>query len=315
MSPCAICDNSSVPQQIWGNEASFRYSCPTCGEYLITLQALSLLDFQDNTIKKEHSAKISAYLKNRNVLGLNPHIIYRDILSTKTVPLGITIEEIIDQFPKLISDRMNKVLLNLAELSDYSDYYLKITTDDYSLFYAEKNNATQFFIMKQLIDEKLIELKDNALRLPNEVRLTPKGWNKVLELEKGDRKEKTKIFIVMSFDPSLVTAYEQGIAKAISDNGYDPIRVDYEEHIDQISDSIIADIRKCKYVVADFTFNRGGVYYEAGFAMGLGKPVIWTCREDHIKDLHFDTRQSNHIGWTTDQDLYTKLDDRIKAIF
>lgn len=315
MSPCAICDNSSVPQQIWGNGASFRYSCPTCGEYFITLQALSLLSFYDNTVKKEHSSKISAYLKNRNILGLIPHIICQDSLSTQTVLFGISFDEIIDQFPKLISDRLDIVILNLAKLSAYSGDFIKISTNDYPLFYAEKNNATQIYIMKQLIDEKLIELKNSALTLPNEVRLAPKGWNKVVELEQRGQKDNNKVFIVMSFDPSLVTAYEQGIVKAISDNGYDPIRVECERHIDEVSDCRIADIRKCKYVVADFTFNCGGIYYEAGFAMGLGKPVIWTCREDHIKNLHFDTRQYNHISWKTDQDLYTKLDARMKAVF
>ena len=35
-------------------------------------------------------------------------------------------------------------------------------------------------------------------------------------------------------------------------------------------DRIIAQIRASKFVVADFTRNRGGVYYEAGFALGLG---------------------------------------------
>jgi hypothetical protein len=54
-------------------------------------------------------------------------------------------------------------------------------------------------------------------------------------------------------------------------------------------------------MIADFTSEidkpRGGVYYEAGFAHGLGKEVIWTCREDVIDHIHFDTRQYNHITW------------------
>jgi len=120
---------------------------------------------------------------------LNPHIIYEDSLSTQTVPFGISFEEIFDQFPKLISDRLDKVLVNLARLSDYSGCYIEISSKDYALFYADKNNATQFYIMKQLIAEKLIELKNSELRLPNEVRLTPKGWNKVLELKSGGVKD------------------------------------------------------------------------------------------------------------------------------
>lgn len=66
-------------------------------------------------------------------------------------------------------------------------------------------------------------------------------------------------------------------------------------------------------MIADFTGNRNGVYFEAGFAMGLGIPVIWTCRKDHIDNVHFDTRQYNHIVWETPEELREKLTYRIEA--
>ena len=50
---------------------------------------------------------------------------------------------------------------------------------------------------------------------------------------------------------------------------------------------------------SDFTGNRGGVYYEAGFAHGLGLPVIFMCRDGD--ELHFDVRQYNCIFWKPDQ--------------
>lgn len=66
-------------------------------------------------------------------------------------------------------------------------------------------------------------------------------------------------------------------------------------------------------MVADFTGHRHGVYFEAGFAMGLGIPVIWLCQEDEIDKTHFDTRQYNHILWNSAEDLYQKLLNRIQA--
>lgn len=47
--------------------------------------------------------------------------------------------------------------------------------------------------------------------------------------------------------------------------------------------------------------------------MGLGKTVIWTCKDDDFKDIHFDTRQFSHIKWSTENELYQKLLNRIKA--
>ncbi len=113
-------------------------------------------------------------------------------------------------------------------------------------------------------------------------------------------------------------AYATGIAPAIQQCGYSPIRVDEQQHIGKIDDRIIAEIRQAKFIIADFTSAkdkpRGGVYYEAGFAQGLNIPVIWTCRQDMIDNVHFDTRQFNHIVWKDPQDLQTQLKDRIAAV-
>jgi hypothetical protein len=88
--------------------------------------------------------------------------------------------------------------------------------------------------------------------------------------------------------------------------------------VNKIDDEIVAEIRRSRFIVADFTSEidkpRGGVYFEARFAFGLNKPVIWTCREDLISSVHFDTRQFNHITWNSPEDLHTKLKNRIGAV-
>jgi nucleoside 2-deoxyribosyltransferase len=66
--------------------------------------------------------------------------------------------------------------------------------------------------------------------------------------------------------------------------------------------------------VADFTLHRGGVYFEAGYALALGRTVIWCCRQDHADQLHFDTRQYPHILWQTPADLRRQLRDRLRYL-
>ena len=101
------------------------------------------------------------------------------------------------------------------------------------------------------------------------------------------------------------------------DLGYEPLRIDRKEHINKIDDEIIAEIRRSRFLVADFTQGesgaRGGVYYEAGFAHGLNIPVIFTCQENAIGKVHFDTRQYNHITWKTPEELQARLAQRISA--
>ena len=80
-----------------------------------------------------------------------------------------------------------------------------------------------------------------------------------------------------------------------------------------ISDRILAEIRLAEFVVADFTGQRQSVYFEAGFARGLGREVIWCCRKDQVDDLHFDTKHLGHVVWETQEDLRQKLADSIRA--
>lgn len=127
----------------------------------------------------------------------------------------------------------------------------------------------------------------------------------------------TQGFVAMWFDGSMSDIYAHGIAPGIEDAGYKPMRIDQKQHNNKIDDEIIAEIRRSRFLIADFTHGeagpRGGVYYEAGFAHGLGIPVIFCVREDMIEKAHFDTRQYAHILWSAPADLRQKLAARISA--
>ena len=135
--------------------------------------------------------------------------------------------------------------------------------------------------------------------------------------------DSSQAFVAMWFDESLEPAYEKRIAPAVEASGYSPLRIDRKEHVERIDDQIIAEIRRSRFIVCDFTCGlitqadgeevavpRGGVYFEAGFAQGLNIPVIWTCRKNCIEHVHFDTRQFAHILWAAPKDLQEQLKQR-----
>ena len=147
----------------------------------------------------------------------------------------------------------------------------------------------------------------------DEYRLTPAGWDSLAPVTGAGRPG--ICFVAMSFNPRFNDVYDHGIRAAIEDDcGLQALRVDRKEHNEQITDQILAGIRSAQFVVADFTRQRQGVYSEAGFAKGLGREVIWTCDAREKNRVHFDTRQFNHILWTSIQDLRTRLANRIKAM-
>ena len=159
------------------------------------------------------------------------------------------------------------------------------------------------------------------------------GYRHIEELETNP--DSSQCFVALWFDPSMEQAYEKGIKPAIEEAGFTPIRVDQEEYLGKVDDKIISEIKRSRFVVADFTHKkadirdgkcdeteeghlrlgaRGGVYYEAGFAEGIGLNVIPTCRSDMINDVHFDTRQLNHIVWSDVDELRERLENRILRV-
>lgn len=124
-------------------------------------------------------------------------------------------------------------------------------------------------------------------------------------------------FVAMWFNDETNDAYDHGIRPAIEDAGYTAMRIDRKEHINKIDDEIVAEIRRSRFLVADYTQGstgaRGGVYWEDGFASGLGLKVIRTCRKDCMDKVALDTRQYYHILWETPEELRTALKTSILA--
>lgn len=145
-------------------------------------------------------------------------------------------------------------------------------------------------------------------------QVTASGHEHIDELRRG-RGTGAQGFCAMWFDASMNPVWTDAIELAIADAGYKPMRLDHHEHNNRIDDEIIAQIRRSKFLVADFTGHRGGVYFEAGLALGLGLQVIWTVREDDLVGSHFDTRQFNFIRWEADKlpEFRAALQNRIEA--
>jgi len=146
-------------------------------------------------------------------------------------------------------------------------------------------------------------------------RLAREGYQRIDELRRTGR-DSNQAFVAMWFDAQMDEAWKEGIKPALEeDTGWKALHMGALEHNEKIDDRMIAEIRRSGLLVADLTGHRQNVYFEAGFAMGLGIPVIYTCREDEASDekVQFDTRQYKYISWTEPTDLRQKLRERIEA--
>jgi hypothetical protein len=310
MENCPLCDNKSKMCGQDPQDRIFQVNCKTCGLYFITDDAKEALVSKDI---KSQRIKISTFIKERQIKKLPTlTLFYKENEQTQIQP-RITLNDAIKQFPDKFSDRVDKALLNLSNLSKHTGDKVQITpaTGYYSLYVDSLNMGSIEFMVHSLSDLGFVNRK--GLQGGYVLSLTQKGWNHIYELEKKSNINSNQVFVAMWFDDSMSSAWENGFKKGIEDAGYTPVRVDNVEHNNKICDEIIAEIRKSRFIISDFTGQRGGVYFEAGFGLGLGLQVIWTCKADSVEELHFDTRQYSHVLWEDEEELRVKLKNRILA--
>lgn len=210
-----------------------------------------------------------------------------------------------------VREKLNILLRYVAKLSGFPGQSIAIdTANDYSVVCGKNAKEAQFCV-DSLKDQGLISVELTMDKTPL-CRITASGWQE-LERQEQSGAESPNGFIAMWFDPSQDTARE-AIKAAIAEAGYLPIRIDEVQHVNRIDDEIIARIRSSKFMVADFTGQRQGVYFEAGFMLALGRQVIWICHESAFSDVHFDARQYNTIVYSDLLNLKSNLRLRIEAI-
>jgi nucleoside 2-deoxyribosyltransferase len=220
-----------------------------------------------------------------------------------------------------VPERIERLLLIIDRATTHPGESVKIDSQDHSLLAAiaasqGKEMEEVFYFSAALRDTGLIRL-DGLMGTVDYAEITPLGFARLLELRERSSAS-DQAFVAMWFSKEMDQVYIDGIAPGISDAGYRPLRIDRKEHNNKIDDEIIAEVRRSRFLVADFTSEpqkpRGGVYFEAGFAKGLGKEVIWSCRADCIEHVHFDTRQYSHIVWNSAAELRSALSKRISAV-
>jgi hypothetical protein len=137
---------------------------------------------------------------------------------------------------------------------------------------------------------------------------------------------KPTCFIASAFGHRDVDAvYSKAIVPVLRELGVKPVRVDRINHNERIDSKILSLISQSDFGIADLTFARPSVYYEAGYIEGLAKNVIYIARKDHFKQketdlhgnerIHFDLITKNIIPWTgVNEEFKRRLRSRVNLI-
>jgi len=233
--------------------------------------------------------------------------------------LSADIDDAIQSLPRLQPpEKAERLLLLLENLTPHIGArvpYKDVTTAD-----AWAENPTELNSYRNwLAGRHLVDIAGNT-----SYELTMDGWAEAKRLRQQRQAVGNRAFMAMQFgDSRLDVLVAQHFVPAVKAAGFDLRRLDEGQPAGLIDDQLRVRIRTARFMVSDITHGNNGTYWEAGYAEGLGRPVIYSCEKsvfdgmDKSKRAHFDTNHLVTVLWEPDKldEAARKLKNIIRATF
>jgi hypothetical protein len=174
------------------------------------------------------------------------------------------------------------------------------------------------FLVTSLGEQQLLKVNfgkemttQGVRQIPEGMSLTLAGWQKAEELRRSV-KDSRKAFVAMEFPSPEKTGenyffqnmlLDRYLVPAVKQAGYDLANaLRSEPKAGNLHARLEVEIRAARFVVAEISQHNNGAYWEAGFARGLGKPVIYMYNKAIGKSdrPHFDVGSDLYIPWEED---------------
>lgn len=331
---CKFCDNQGTSSLLDGFDHRI-IDCPQCGKYVISDNYLLSLDGKelncinsyllynngkDKIINYFGDEKYLRYLQENhdNLVYFSPEL--------KKQYLNIKFLDIIDSFLIWVwkqCEYLGQTITLDLDSFDRALFIKKFKTQNEQYTFDEINEQRQIILKYLEYDDDprsnryLENLELNYEEQYIAFKLTLKALRKIENIQKNLSYGK-KVFIAISFADETKIIRE-AIKNGIVNAGYEPTIINERIHNQQIVPEIFKQIRDAKFLVIDVSVPNNGAYYEAGYASGLGKEVIFCCKKEIFENEktrpHFDVSQKQMIIWTDERELSEKLSSWIKSLF
>jgi len=276
---CPVCSTSVTESGGRGGAEIHDINCAVCGKFSVTRSALH---------------KIRTVNKNEHKVAVISHAIRRMQKQNEWPEIDSKVLEAIlanDYLPSPLVQADNFILL-VGDQVDVPGEFMNINPTQRSIIGAA-NDKNFNFIIRHLTNKGLINTKTN-----NSISLSFEGWDEYsrLKIQSSDTR---KAFMAMPFGNDLIDKAYEYFKKAVDKTGFDLFRIDEKPKAGSIDDRLRVEIRTSRFLIAELTDDNRGVYWEAGFAEGIGKPVIYTCEKSYFKGkgTHFDTNHLHTVLW------------------
>lgn len=287
---CPVCHSplKEIRPNPNGVDATF-FSCPMCGEFVLSRSLIDTLPHKLQ-VHKDAAAKISHALRTMQQTNKGAEL------------YATTVAEVLNRPLPRPKEQADLLIRWLAENVEGPGKTTWIEPSTHSSIIGAKSPEGFALIVSHLFDIGLVTGNIiEAMGAPGRAYATLSfgGWDYYEKLLQGGA-EYRKAFMAMKFGDSDLDQLLENIFKpSAKQAGFELFRLDDQPRAGLIDDRLRVEIQASDFVIADLTHDNLGAYWEAGYAEGLGKPVIYTCEKNKFEGqkTHFDTNHHLTIIW------------------
>lgn len=204
------------------------------------------------------------------------------------------------------AQQADNLILYLSEHTTRLGQFIEIEYDGLSgkqiqAWIGAINRTNLIEILKELTASNFLTHPQQPSAASWRASLTIAGWNRAEELKKVNKKS-TQAFMAMKFDIEQQKFVKTFLTPAIKKLGFDlKLLPDITSTENLIDNKLRVAIRRSRFLLCDLTHGNRGAYWEAGYAEGLGLPVIYICEKkilDGNENIHFDVSHQEIYSWT-----------------
>ena len=298
---CPICQSSASGNE---NETVYTVRCETCGTYYIA-RGLAKFRLGDNQEWKLTPVQRAVLVREKYLYEQSPA---NKSNLARVYPFKIdhgVLARIRDhgRLPSRAEQAANLIRFVGEEVSRTGENVL--LPKNISVIIGAVNHNSSNELASELVERDIITSQGRTPEsLMSRVNLTLEGWERY-EAEQHGRFQGNYGFLAMQFDDEVLDAFVRDVVKpAVKEaTGYELVDLRDVSKAGLIDNLMVTTIRDSTFVIADLTHNNRGAYWEAGYAEGLGKAVVYICRKEAFNDgkgTHFDTNHYTTIQWSMD---------------
>lgn len=302
---CPVCLNnhSDVAQVVAANDG-FRVDCPVCGCFALSEELWEdSLDPQTgagHNLSELCRARLSHRLRTGSTCDSSaPLKLRRDFLD-HFIEAGCTGPIPAQQATNIIRYIGDEVSRAGEPVSAFPVGFYAIVGAPNAEFAAR--------LALELLENRILSGADASSGGQTEllnVNLSLDGWERYEKEKRGQIAGKYG-FIAMKFGDDVLDPFVENTVKpAVKEGtGYDLVDMRDVARAGIIDNIMRTQIRDAAFVIVDLTHDNSGAYWEAGYAEGLGKPVIFICEKSKFDDAktHFDTNHCTTVLWSQEEE-------------